>query len=207
MNGGFSREQLKSLVAYGALRTFPKNTFIITEGDQNDQVYVVVSGKLKVFLADSSGKEINVDTLGPNDYFGEMALDGKPRSASVVTLETSQLSMVQGPDFKRFLAENPDASYALILRLIHRARHLTRAIGSLALLDVYGRVARLLLDSARETDGRFVVMDRMTHQELATRVNCSRETVSRILTDLRDGDYISIDQDHIIIRRPLPHRW
>ena len=158
-------------------------------------------------MADVSGKEVNVDTLGPNDYFGEMALDGEPRSASVMTVEVSTLSMVKGADFKRFLAENSEASYALILRLIQRARHLTRTIGNLALLDVYGRVARLLLDSARERDGQLVVIDRMTHQEIATRVNCSRETVSRILTDLRDGDYIAIDQEHIVIRRRLPDRW
>jgi CRP/FNR family transcriptional regulator, cyclic AMP receptor protein len=207
MSQNFSAEQLEMLISYGTRRTYSKNTLVITEGDKGDHVYVVISGKLKVFLVGVSGKEISVDTLAQNDYFGEMALDGEPRSASVMTLETSQLCMVQGADFKRFLTECPEASYALNLRLIHRARHLTRAIGSLALLDVYGRVARLLIDCARERDGQLVVLERMTHQGIATRVNCSRETVSRILTDLRDGDYIAIHQDHIVIRRRLPERW
>jgi len=204
---GLNREQLDKLVAIGTLRVFPKGTLLINEGDRSDQMYVVQSGKLRVFLADSDGKEITVDILGPNDYFGEMALDGGTRSASVMTVEASKLSVIQREDFRRFLSDNPDASYALILRLIQRARHLTRTVGNLALLDVYGRVARLLLDSAREEAGQLVVVDRMSQQEIAKRINCSREMVSRILTDLREGDYIAISGDRIVIRRQLPTRW
>ena len=95
------------------------------------------------FLSDADGKEIIVDTLGPSDYFGEMALRlGAPRSASVMTVETSKVSIVQGEDFRRYLNDRPDASYALILRLIGRARHLSRTVGNLALLDVYGRACK-----------------------------------------------------------------
>jgi CRP/FNR family cyclic AMP-dependent transcriptional regulator len=133
-------------------------------GDRSDQLYVVLSGKLKVFLADSEGKEIIVDMLGPGQYFGEMALEGEPRSASVMTLEPSKLSIVERKQFKRFLATNPDAAYSLIVTLIRRARSLTRAVGDLALLDVYGRVARLLLDNAHEENGQLVVTGRMTQQ-------------------------------------------
>lgn len=203
---GFDQSQLDKLIRLGTARTFPKNTLLIAEGDQSDQIYIVITGRLKVYLSDADGKEVVVDTLGPNDYFGEMALDRAPRSATVMTVEASKVSIVQLDDFRRFLNDHPDASYALILRLIARARHLTRTIGNLALLDVYGRVARLLLDAGQERAGELVV-ERLTHQEIAKRVNCSREMVSRILSDLRAGGYITLDGDRILIRRTLPDRW
>jgi len=203
---GFDQSQLDVLIQLGTARTYPKNTLLVAEGDQSDQIYIVISGRLKVYLSDADGKEIIVDTLGPNDYFGEMALDGAPRSASVMTVEASKVSIVQGDDFRWYLNDHPAASYALILRLIGRARHLTRTVGNLALLDVYGRVARLLLDSAHEEAGQLVV-ERLTHQEVAKRVNCSREMVSRILSDLRAGGYITLDGDRILIRRTLPDHW
>ncbi len=198
---------VEALAALGAVRSFPKNTVLVQEGDNSDQLYVVLAGRLKVYLADSEGKEIIVDTLGPNQYFGEMALDGEPRSASVMTTEASKLAVVQREDFKKFLRENPDAAFQLIVALIQRAKNLTRTVGNLALLDVYGRVARLLLDNAMEESGRLVVAERMTQQEIAKRVGSSREMVSRILSDLREGKYISADGDRIVIDKPLPKRW
>jgi CRP/FNR family cyclic AMP-dependent transcriptional regulator len=199
------QSQQDKLIQLGTAHTFPKNTLLIAEGDQSAQIYIVVYGRVKVFLSDADGKEIIVDTLGPNDYFGEMALDGAPRSASVMTMEVTKVSMVQREDFRQYLRDHPDASYALILRLIGRSRHWTRTIGNLALMDVYGRVAKLLLDHAREDAGRLVV-DRLTHQEIAEGVNCSREMASRILSDLRTGSYIALDGDRILIQRTLPER-
>jgi CRP/FNR family cyclic AMP-dependent transcriptional regulator len=124
-----------------------------------------------------------------------------------MTLEPSKLSIVERDQFKRFLADNSEAAYALIVTLIRRARNLTRAVGDLALLDVYGRVARLLLDNAREENGTLVVIDRMTQQEIAKRVGASREMVWRILDDLRQGQYIGLQDGRIVIRQPLPKRW
>ena len=196
-----------ALGALGTVRLFPKNTVLVQEGDKSDQIYVVLTGRLKVFLADSDGKEIIVDTLGPNQYFGEMALDGEPRSASVMTVEASKLAVVQRADFKRFLAEHPDDSFQFILALIQRARNLTRTVGNLALLDVYGRVARLLLDNAVEESSRLVVVERMSQQEIAKRVGSSREMVSRILGDLREGKYISMENNRIVIQQQLPKHW
>ena len=199
----FDQPQLNGLILLGTIREFPKNKVLIAEGDQNSQLYIVISGRLKVYLSDSDGKEIILDTLGQNDYFGEMALDGTPRSASVMTMEAAKVSIITRDAFQRYLGDNPDASFALILHLIGRARHLTRTIGSLALLDVYGRIARLLLDSAHQETGDLSV-ERLTHQEIAKRVNCSREMVSRVLGDLRSGGYIRLDGDRILIQRPLP---
>jgi CRP/FNR family cyclic AMP-dependent transcriptional regulator len=157
---------LDALTALGVVRSFPRNTIIFQEGDRGDHLYVVLSGKLKVFLADSDGKEIIVDMLGPGQYFGEMALDGSARSASVMTMESSRLAVIERDQFKQFIAQDPDAAFSVIITLIRRARNLTRVVGNLALLDVYGRVARLLLDNAVEESGRLVVGTRMTQQEI-----------------------------------------
>jgi CRP/FNR family cyclic AMP-dependent transcriptional regulator len=203
----FDGRYLDALAAAGSVRAYPKHTLLIQEGDRSDQLYMVLSGRLKVFLSDSGGREIVIDTLGPRQFFGEMALEGEPRSASVMTTEPCRLAVIERDDFKRFLAENPDAAYALIVTLIRRARNLTRAVGSLALLDVYGRVARLLLDNAVEEEGRLVVGERLSQQEIARRVSASREMVSRIVTDLREGGYIGIEADRMVIYRPLPKRW
>jgi CRP/FNR family cyclic AMP-dependent transcriptional regulator len=203
----FDERHLDALAAAGAIRSYPKHALLIQEGDHSDQLYVVISGRLKVFLSDSEGKEIIIDTLGPRQCFGEMALEGEPRSASVMTTEPCKLAVIERDQFRQFLAANPDAAYALIVTLIRRARNLTRAIGSLALLDVYGRVARLLLDNAVEDNGVLVVGERMTQQEIAKRVGASREMVSRIVTDLREGGYIGIENDRMVIYRPLPKRW
>jgi CRP/FNR family cyclic AMP-dependent transcriptional regulator len=203
----FDARAVDALAAAGTVRSCPKHTLLIQEGDRSDQLYVVLSGRLKVFLSDSEGKEIVIDMLGPGQCFGEMALEGEPRSASVAAMEACKFAVIEREQFKQFLAANPDAAYALIVTLIRRARNLTRTIGSLALLDVYGRVARLLLDHAEDVNGAQVVAERMTQQEIAKRVGASRETVSRIVTDLREGGYIGIENDRMVIYRPLPKRW
>ncbi len=203
----FGENHIDALIALGVVRSFPKNSVLVQEGDKSDQFYILLAGKLKVFLADDDGKEIVVDMLSPRQYFGEMALDGESRSASVMTVEASKLAVIQREDFKRFLAENPDAALALIVTLIRRARNLTRTIGNLALLDVYGRVARLLIDNASDESGKLVVTEKMSQQEIAQRIGSSREMVSRILSDLKEGGYLSIDGGRIVIKQNLPKHW
>lgn len=206
-NTDLDENYTQALASLGTVRSYPKNTLLIHEGDRSDQLFVVQSGRLKVFLSDGEGKEIIVDVLGPGQYFGEMALDGETRSASVMTTEPSKLSIVQRAQFKKYLIENPDAAFSLIVALIRRARHLTRVVGDLALLDVYGRVARLLLDNAIEQDGKMVVADRLTQQEIGKRVGATRERVSRIISDLREGGYVSTSNNQIVIERSPPKKW
>lgn len=199
--------QVGDLIALGTVRTYPKRTVVFQEGDQSDQLYVVLSGRVKVYLADQDGREIVLDTVGPGQYFGEMALDGQPRSASVITVEPSRLAVVPRANFERFLQTHPEAALGLVVTVIRRARNLTRVAGSLALLDVYGRVARLLLDGAVQEGDRLVFRERLTQKEIAARVGASREMVSRILTDLREGGFVSVDDDRIVIERTLPENW
>jgi CRP/FNR family transcriptional regulator, cyclic AMP receptor protein len=204
---GLTENHLRTLAQSGVSRTFRKNTVVINEGDATDALYIIQSGKVKVYLADEAGKEVVLTTEGPGSYFGEMVLDGGPRSASVMTLETSTFSVVGKNEFKKFLTEHPDVSIHIIEKLIARTRALTDNVKSLALLDVYGRVAKLLLELAREEDGKLVIGEKLTQQEMANRVGASREMVSRILSDLSKGGYINITGKKIIIAKKPPPGW
>jgi CRP/FNR family cyclic AMP-dependent transcriptional regulator len=198
---------LRDFAQHAVTRTFPKNTVVVSEGDRTDSLYIIVSGKVKIYVSDETGKEIVLNESGPEEYFGEMVLDEGPRSASVMTLEPTRFLVVPKEDFREFLAKSPDFSLHLIRKLIKRVRALTNDVKSLALLDVYGRVARMLLDLAVERDGTLVIENKPTQQEMANRVGASREMISRILGDLSSGGYIEVGRDRITIARALPRAW
>ena len=199
---------VKKLASLGRLRTYPKNTVFITEGDQSDSVFVVISGKVKVFVADTEGHEMILDTHGPGEYVGEMAMDGNPRSASCMTLEPTTFSVVARDPIREAIRANPDFALDMIAKVIDRARLATDNVKHLALLDVYGRVARLLLNMAVEQpDGKLVIPEKLTQQEIAERVGASRDMVSRIFRDLSQGGYISVENRIITINKKPPARW
>ncbi|MBY0579394.1 MAG: Crp/Fnr family transcriptional regulator [Burkholderiales bacterium] len=184
----------------GKKRVYPKNSIVLNEGDPSSFLYVIHTGRLKVFLSDEQGREIVINIMGPGEYFGEMSLiDNEARSASVMTVEDSQLTLVSRSDFSDCLAENPELAFPLMLGLIKRLRNATKKIGSLALMDVYGRVASTLLQLASEQDNQLVIEKKLTHQELANIVGASREMVSKIMHDLTEGGYVSVDSRKRII--------
>jgi CRP/FNR family cyclic AMP-dependent transcriptional regulator len=189
------------------VRTYPKNTIVVTEGERSDSLYVILSGRVKVLVSDENGKDLVLNIQGPGEYFGELALDEGPRSASVATLETCRMAVIANDVLRHFLAEHPDAALQLIKGLIGRVRHATESLKDLALLDVYGRVAKLLLGLAKETDGRMIIDQRFTQQDIADRVSASREMVSRILKDLSVGGYITYDNGRIVVQRRPPRAW
>jgi CRP/FNR family cyclic AMP-dependent transcriptional regulator len=198
---------LRDFAQHAVTRTFPKNTVVVTEGDKTDSLYIIVSGRVRIYVSDDRGKEIVLNEAGPGEYFGEMVLDEGPRSASVMTLEPTQFLLVPQEDFREFILKNPEFSLHLIRKLIKRVRALTNDVKSLALMDVYGRVARMLLDLAVDRDGTLVIESRPTQQEMANRVGASREMISRILGDLAGGGYIVVERDRIVIARTLPRAW
>jgi CRP/FNR family cyclic AMP-dependent transcriptional regulator len=198
---------VRDLAALGRVRSYPKNTVIITEGDSSDSLFVVLTGKVKAFVSDAEGHELILDTQGPGDYVGEMALDGKPRSASVVTLEPTTFSVVQREPLRDAIRRNPDFALEMLSKVIERARDATDNVKNLALLDVYGRVARLLLNMAVEADGKLRIPEKITQQEIAERVGASRDMVSRIFRDLTVGGYISVENRIITINKKPPARW
>lgn len=204
---GLNQQELEALTQGALVRSFPRHAVVLNEGDRTDSLYVILAGKVKVYLADDEGKEVTLSTQGPGEYFGELVLDAGPRSASVMTLEPSRFAVVTKEHFTAFLANHPEFTTQLISKLIRLARTLTNNVRSLALLDVYGRVARLLLDLAVERDGKRVVREKLTQQEIANRVGASREMISLILKDLSLGGYISVTDRIITINKEPPRHW
>lgn len=200
-------EELRALSGEGVVRSFPKHAVIVNEGDETDSLYIILSGRVKVFLSDDAGREIVLGTQGPGEYFGEMVLDGGPRSASVMTLEPARFAVVPKQKFREFLRSHPDFAIHLVGKLIRRSRALTESVKSLALMDVYGRVARLLLELAVKEGGRLVINERLTQQDIASRVGASREMISRIFKDLSIGGYITVEHRRITINRTPPRQW
>lgn len=204
---GLQEAELQAIGQRTNTRVFPRNAIIVNEGDQTDSLYIILSGRVKVFSSDEEGKEVVLNTIGPGEYFGEVALlDEEPRSASVMALESAKLAMIPRADFLRYLNEYPTLATNLLITLARRMRTETESIKTLALMDVYGRVAKTLLDLAVEKDGKLVT-ERITHKEIANMVGASREMVGRILKDLKKGGYISVDGGRIIINEKLPARW
>ncbi|HUN91184.1 MAG TPA: Crp/Fnr family transcriptional regulator [Burkholderiaceae bacterium] len=198
---------VRTLAERGQVRSFPKGSIIINEGDRGDSLFVIITGRVKVFVSDDEGREMVLADHGPGDYVGEMALDGRPRSASVITMEPTTCSVVTREALRDAIVANPDFALALITTLIDRARTTTTNVKNLALMDVYGRVARLLLSLATEQDGKLLVRERMTQQEIADRVGASRDMISRIFKDLTIGGYVTVVDRQITINRRPPQRW
>jgi CRP/FNR family transcriptional regulator, cyclic AMP receptor protein len=204
---GVSDADLSALADRTAVRSYPKQAIIVNEGDESDSLYLVMSGRVKIYLADEHGKELILAIKGPGQYFGEMVLDGDARSASVMTLEPSQFAILARGDFRTFLLGHAEVALQLIQNLIRVARGLNRSVRNLAMLDVYGRVARILLELAVERDGKLVIPERLTQKDIAARVGASREMINRILRDLTTGGYVSVQDGRITINKAPPQRW
>ncbi len=189
-------------------RTYPKHTIILSEGDSSDSLYVILSGKVKVYLNDESGKEAIINYQEAGEYFGELSLiDDSRRSASIMTVERSTMAIMPKQAFHEVLKNNPDIAIHLLKDMVHRVRTLTDEIKSLALSDVYGRLSKTLLNLARERDGLLIIERHVTQQELANRIGASREMVCRIFKDLIKGGYITAERNHYIINKQLPARY
>ncbi len=202
-----SPQAIAALADGAIVRSYAKNTIVVTEGERSDSLYVILAGRVKVFVSDEHGKDLVLTVEGPGEYFGELALDEGPRSASVMTLEPCKMAVVANDVLRGFLTSHPEAAVQLLRGLTGLVRRLTESIKDLALLDVYGRVAKLLLELGREVEGRLVIDQRLTHQDIADRVSASREMVSRIFKDLTTGGYIANEGGKIVICRRPPRAW
>jgi len=204
---GLPEGALEALGKAASTRQYPKNTIIINEGDTSNSLYLLISGKVKVFLSDEEGREFVLNTLSPGDYFGEYALlDDEQRTASVMTTEKSSFLIIHKESFHALRAEHPEMSEILINNLVSRIRQLTENVKTLALKDVYGRIRKLLSDLSDGTeDGK--IQEKLTQQEIANRVGSSREMVARILKDLTTGGYISSEKKQISLLKPLPESY
>jgi CRP/FNR family cyclic AMP-dependent transcriptional regulator len=200
-------EALRTIAASGVVRQFPKQTILIHEGDVGDSLYILLSGRVKVYASNAAGREVVLAFYGAGEYVGEMSLDGSPRSASVMTVEPTTCAIVNRAQLRDFLAANPDFAKHLIDKLILRTRTATESIKSLALSDVYGRFVRLLNALATETNGKLAVRERMTQQDIADRVGASRDMIGKLMKDLVAGGYLQVEDRMITIVKKLPPGW
>jgi CRP/FNR family cyclic AMP-dependent transcriptional regulator len=191
----------------GSVRSYAKSVVIVSEGDMTDSLYVVLSGRVKAFVSDENGREAVVNTIGVGDYFGELVLDGGPRSASIMTLEPCKLYVIPQADVERLLAGNPAFARDLLRKLIGKVRSLTARVADLSLKDVYARLVKFIDENAVEAAGRRVIPERLTQSEIAARIGGSREMVSRILKDLAAGGYVAIESKQIVVLKNLPAHW
>jgi CRP/FNR family cyclic AMP-dependent transcriptional regulator len=199
---------LREIARQGGVRSYPAQSILINEGDSSDALFIVLSGRVKVYSNNADGKEIVITTHGAGEYVGELALDGGMRSASVMTLAPTTCSVVSGANLREFVAEHPDFALHLIHKLIRSVREATESVKSLALEDVYERVVRLLGELSDPIDGgQREVRERLTQQDIADRVGASREMVSRIFKDLTTGGYLDVVSGRIVIVRKLPAAW
>ncbi|MBI4985335.1 MAG: cyclic nucleotide-binding domain-containing protein [Rhodocyclales bacterium] len=194
-------ERLARISRVSTLRSVPRQTVILRAGDKTDNVYFVLNGSLKVLVSDDEGREVILSMLGRGDLFGEMGvIDDDSRSATVVAAQSSDLVVISKNDFKATLAENFDISLYLMRSLVQRLRSADRTIESLALLDVYGRVARLLLDMAETMpSGEKVIKRKPSRQDIAKMIGASREMVSRVMKDLQQQGLIQENEDGLMI--------
>jgi len=198
---------LQGMAARGGVKRFPAHTVIITEGDASNSLYIILSGRVKVYASNEAGREVILNTHGPGEYVGEVAFDGGLRSASVMTLEPTTCVVVTGASLREFVVANPDFALLLIDGLIARVRKLTENVKSLALEDVYGRVATLLKALAVRQGTQQVVTEKLTQQDIAERVGSSREMVNRVFKELISGGYVTVEAGRIELLKPLPKAW
>ena len=201
---GLRKKDLDTIASHTLAKTYPAHTILMREGAKSDSLFIILYGKVKVYISDDEGGEAILNIQGAGEYFGEMALlDEAPRSASVMTMESTRVAMITKSAFKDCLASHPDIAYNLIRSLTQRVRGLSGSVRNLALLDVYGRVARTLIDLAQPADQHMVIAQKLTHQNIADMVGASREMVSRILKDLSNKGYIKVERRCITLFEKL----
>ncbi len=197
---GLSESELERLSRVCGRRRAERGEFVVRSGESTDSLYILLTGRAKVTNSDEEGREIILAMLGHGESFGEMGLiDGSPRSADVVALEPCELLVLGKDEFQRCMKDNFQVALKLMQVLVRRLREADRKIESLALLDVYGRVARLLLEMSELDDGKRVVKRKISKQDMARMIGASREMVSKVVRDLELSGYIAYEQDRIVI--------
>jgi CRP/FNR family cyclic AMP-dependent transcriptional regulator len=201
---GLPEDRLAAIARSAMMRRISRGQAVVHAGDRSDFVYFVLTGSLKVAVSDEDGREVILSILGQGELFGEMGMFGEqPRSASVVAVVASDLVQIAKQDFRRIMEENFDIAWRIMGNLAQRLRNADRKIESLALMDVYGRVARLLLDMSEEVGGETIVARKISKQDIAKMIGASREMVSRVMKDLSLQGLIEETDRGIILRDRL----
>jgi CRP/FNR family cyclic AMP-dependent transcriptional regulator len=196
---GLDRTELEKFAEVTREKSYPKGSVILFEDDPGDSLFVVREGRVKVVLIGEDGREVILGVLGVGEYFGELSLiDDRPRSAHVIAMEDSNLLVLRREDFRKRVESSPSVAWSLLTELSRRLRRADDKIGGLVLLDVPGRIARLLLDLAEES-GTNAIEKTLTHQTIAQMIGASRETVSRAMKDFQDAGWITVERRRIAL--------
>ncbi len=187
-------------------RRYRRGELVVEQGKKSNALFILLNGRARVLTADSRGREVILAVLQSGDYVGEMSLiDNQPHSATVRCEVQTDMLILGRTEFARCLPENSSLSYAIMRGLVHRLRSADRQIESLALLDVYGRVARTLLDMAEPVDGQRIIRSKVSRQDMAKVVGASREMVSRVMKDLEERGVIeTMENGFVVIKEKLP---
>lgn len=197
---GVTEAELEKIAKVAGRKRVERGAYVVRAGENTDSLYILLTGRAKVTNTDEEGREIILAWLDSGEFFGEMGLiDGSPRSASVVAAEPCELLSLSKEAFQRCLQDNFQVAQKLMQILVRRLREADRKIESLALLDVYGRVARLLLDLSVAEDGRRIVKKKISKQDMARMIGASREMVSKVMRDLELSGYIAVENDRLVI--------
>ena len=201
---GISDDALQQIASASILKRYERGQLVLQAESPGTlpakYLYVLLSGRVRVFLQHPDGKEVALAELGRQDFFGEMGLlDDLPPSASIETLESTEALLVPETVFKQYLVGNAQVTISLIRALVHRLREADRKIESLALLDVYGRVARLLLDLSEEVEGKRVLQQAPTKTDIARQVGASREMVTRVMRHLEESGTILVEKRKVTL--------
>lgn len=204
---GLSKEEITTIERHTVSKRYRKNTVIIEKGDEANALYILCRGQVMAYVSDDSGKEVVLSQQGPGAILGELALLADiPRTASVITAEDCDFLVLTKRSFMQCLEAHPSIAFNLIRALAKQVQSLTQSVTDFALLDVYGRIAKVLRDSAEKEDGRMIT-PKFTHQLIADRVGASREMVSKILKDLKLGGYLTAEGKRYVLHRNLPAKW
>jgi len=201
-------QSVRELAALGTPRRYRTGATLLYEADRGDTLFVVMEGRVRAYGVDPNEREITFGIVGPGDYFGEMALDGGPRSASVAALEPTVCSLVTRDGLLAYIARQPGFALDLLAKVTRRARMATNSARNLAFIDVYSRLAQLLAETAQQQrGGRATLPEDLTLAEIARRVGCSRDMLGRILRDLEAAGYVEVRDRRVEILTTLPTRW
>ena len=198
---------LTELARRGDTRTWEAGMTVVTEGEVADCMFIIHSGELRAVVAGEGGRSVELNTLGPGEFFGELMLSGELRAATVEVTTRAQLTRVTRAEVERVLASRPDLALHLIQRLVQRVRTLTSTVGRLASVDVYGRLVGLFDALAVDHHGPRGVGGPMSPARIAERLGASRAMVHRLLHDLVRGGYIEVTRERIVLLKKLPPRW
>lgn len=199
---------LRLVLEKSRTRKLRKGVILMSEGETGESLYLIHSGKIKIFVSDEDGNEMTLFVEGPGSYIGEISLlDDSPRTASAITLENTEVISISKKDFMDVITENPDIAFNIINALTQKMRRATESIRSLALRNVYQRLVLKLLELSDEEDGFKVITTKYSHLELGKMIGASREMVGKVMAELTRGEYVEEREKKLYLLKDFPHDW